>query len=336
MAASLPWLVTAAGGCAPASGRSCRGIEPNGPLLGGTAMRREQAPGCPVLEGIQLRVARLDQGVTLQGGEELRDVALVQGALSSGARSARSFIGAVLLGEAETHDGVRLRIEDVAVAADAGAKAEQEEKAPAAGESGVLLYRLSYQFRDQPQRPDGWQPLCPGGGLAVAVPGQWDLTVSPGGGGKKPARPGDVTFACQGSAIAKCVTVLGYRPWATAGAAKGGSLDGLHQACVRAVRADYCGNGQSNTRSDEQVNFYDSAGVQKDGADWPLEAEWTEAGARCVMSTRLKEAPADARTGRAVTNVRDYIGRTCPQVLRPCAGAAAGEAVLITETAAGR
>lgn len=320
-------------GCS--SSRECRGIEPNGPLLTGTTMRRAPAPGCAVVEGIQLRSARLDQGVTLAGGESLSDVALTNGGLRSGARSARAFIGAVLAGAAETGDPVLLRIEDVAVAADPGAKAAEEEKTAAAGEGGVLLYRVSYQFRSDAQRADGWAPLCPEGGMALAVPGAWNLTVAPGGGGKRAdSAPGssEVTFACQGSAIAKCVTLLGYRPWTSP------ALDGLHQACVRAVRADYCGNGQSNTRADEQVNFYDSAGVQKDGAEWPLEAEWAPEGARCVQSTRLKTAPADPRTKRAATDVRDYISKTCPQVLRPCSGpsgVAAGATlpVLFTEAA---
>ena len=46
------------------------------------------------------------------------------------------------------------------------------------------------------------------------------------------------------------------------------TLLGVRAFCVRAVRADYCGTGQANTRQDEKINFYDSAGVQRDAATW--------------------------------------------------------------------
>jgi len=36
---------------------------------------------------------------------------------------------------------------------------------------------------------------------------------------------------------------------------------GVHQACMQAVRADYCGRGISNTRIGTAIEFYDNAGV---------------------------------------------------------------------------
>lgn len=312
----------AALGTEAADPHKCRGIEPNGPELNGTAMSRVPAVGCPPIGGIQLRVAELGKGVKLKSGEELRDVRVQEGALKSGARNPRDFIGARLTGLAETGPAVTLQIDEVAVAA----KAPGGTPAPAAG-GDLLLYKLSYQWSDAADK-SSWAPLCKDGGLALAVPGQWDLSVGTGGGGKRSSQPTEVTFACQGSAIAKCVTQMGYRPWATAAA--GVSFDTLHQSCVRAVRADYCGNGQSNTKPGEQVNFYDSAGLLKDGAEWPLEAQWTPDGASCVQSTRIASLPKDARTGRDATSVRDYVSRTCPKQLHACA-AAKGGAVLITE-----
>lgn len=310
----------AALGSEAADPRRCRGIEPNGPELNGTAMSRVPAVGCPSIGGIQLRVVELAQGVKLKSGQELRDVRVLEGALKSGTLSPRDFIGAQLSGVSETGPLVMVKIDDIAVAA----------KAPGAAQvagGDLLLYKLSYQWRDAADK-SSWAPLCKDGGLAVALPGQWDLTVGTGGGGKRSSVPVEVTFACQGSAIAKCVTQMGYRPWA---AGPGGvSLEALHQSCVRAVRADYCGTGQSNTMPGEQVNFYDSAGLLKDGAEWPLEAQWTPDGARCVQSTRIAKLPKDLRTKRDETGVRDWVSRTCPKQLHACAAGPAG-AVVITE-----
>ncbi len=117
--------------------------------------------------------------------------------------------------------------------------------------------------------------------------------------------------------MAKCVTQLGYRPWVSA------ALDQLHQSCVRAVRADYCGNGESMTQRNEQVNFYDSLRIQRDTAEWPLEAQWSPDGAVCAGTTRLTTAPADSRTKRPATDVSDYLRRACPQLPRTCAAVSA-------------
>lgn len=310
-----------AASCVPAGStavqRDCRGIEPNGPDLNGTAMTGRVAQSCPIRDDLKLRVVNLEDGVTLASGEVLAGagVRLESGALAASGRKLADFVGATLHGVAETKQGVLVRIDSIV-----------------AGETAPE-YRLSYKWQDGEDR---WMPLCKDGASAVAVNGQWDLGVSPGGGGKKSIAAAEVTFACQGSAIAKCVTLLKYRPWSSTAA--GASLDVLHQSCVRAVRADYCGNGQSNTRRNQQVNFYDSAGVQRDGADWPLEAIWTPDGARCVESTRLAVTPADPRTQRPEESIRDYLARTCPQVLRPCAEIAgagrAGDALLLyTEVA---
>jgi len=320
----FPFLFLGLAGSCASSGTSgsrlCRGIEPNGPELTGTALSRQLAPGCPVLEGIQLRSVDLEQGVLLPNGQELRDVSAEGGGLRAGDRPLKELVGATLSGTAETGHAVTLRIDKI-VPNDA---------------SGAPLFQISYRFRDQPAEDPRWLPLCKGAEPALALAGQWDLTVGPGGGGKVSAKKSLLTLACQSSALGKCVTVFSYKPWAKT--PLGTSLDELHQSCVRAVRADYCGNGQSNTQKDERINFYDSAGVQHDAADWPLEAVWSADGARCVETTRLRRAPHDPRTQRPETDVREYIQRTCPQILHPCtdklpATPSAGDALLFTEVA---
>ena len=302
--------------CAPAGGvrldeppsgtHHCRAIEPNGPDLTGTALRRIPAPGCAAVDGIQLRVVNLAEGVTLADGQVLRDVTVVGSTLRSGNRSAEDLVGATLSGRSELDPAVVVRIDQI-VPAELGSSATE----PSRGTEPVLAYRLVYRWRDRPL--DSWEPVCREGKAAIAVAGQWDLRAGvAGGGAKRSTAVTEVTFACVGAAVAKCVTQLGYRPWASA------ALDLLHQSCVRAVRADYCGNGESMTQPNEQVNFYDSLGIQRDGAEWPLESQWSAGGAVCVGATRLVQAPRDPRTRREATAVSDYLARACPQLPRTC------------------
>ena len=62
----------------------------------------------------------------------------------------------------------------------------------------------------------------------------------------------------------------------------GQNLDRWHQACVRLIRADFCGDGTPYTVNGQRVNVYDGIGIQQDTRwDWLIEAEWDEKGARC-------------------------------------------------------
>lgn len=65
-----------------------------------------------------------------------------------------------------------------------------------------------------------------------------------------------------------------------------GALPDHHAACVRMIRADYCGDGESWTQDGTEINLYDSLGINTDSADWSVDAEWTPAGARCVNQIR--------------------------------------------------
>jgi hypothetical protein len=51
---------------------------------------------------------------------------------------------------------------------------------------------------------------------------------------------------------------------------------------VRALRADYCGDGTPYTVDGTLVNLYDNAGLQFDTVDWDPEAAWTPDGAACI------------------------------------------------------
>jgi hypothetical protein len=141
----------------------------------------------------------------------------------------------------------------------------------------VWSYRLSISAAGT------WRPLCidPAGNpiFADSVPGSWNLAQGAPGGGSYHPETAEFTLACRGSAIAKCVE-LGYKPWIGHGSELA--------ACVRALRADYCGDGTPYTVNGTLVNIYDGAGIQSDGAEWDPEAEWTPNGASCI--SKKKEA----------------------------------------------
>lgn len=126
-----------------------------------------------------------------------------------------------------------------------------------------------------------WQSLCVDAAgnpsFADSVNGTWNLQQGVAGGGAYQPGASDFTFACRGSSIAKCVE-LGYKPWL--------GYDAELAACVRALRADYCGDGTSYTVAGTDVNLYDDVGVEPDTNDWTIEAAWTADGAACVTSAQ--------------------------------------------------
>lgn len=315
-----------------------RGVDLNGPDFTGTALR--QNPPCAPLP--QLAEVRLKSGVSIDGKTVLKDVVFAENGLKSAALNggADKWKGAFLIGASETGSTVRLRIDSVEPAAD------PKPNTPANENADVWLYGVSVQqgygapshaeFHPNLGPTAEWSPLCPEGKPAIMVPGTFALGAG-GGGAKAPPDHQKFTFACVGSALAKCILVMGYKPWNKAMPKSGGaavSLDALHQACVRAVRADYCGDGESMTQPGERVNFYDRFDIGRDEADWPLEALWSPDGALCINTPRLATAPENPRSGRAPLPVLDYIRTHCPQRLstKPCDAAANANALLVTES----
>lgn len=72
------------------------------------------------------------------------------------------------------------------------------------------------------------------------------------------------------------------------------SLWEYHQACVRAIRADYGGDGTGHTRDGTLVDIADRLGIQRPEPDPPgralqFEAAWGPDGAVCVRRTRIPE-----------------------------------------------
>lgn len=134
-----------------------------------------------------------------------------------------------------------------------------------------------------------WKSICVDAAgnpsFADVVSGTWNLAQGVSGGGGYLPTTADFTFACRGSAAAKCVE-LGYKPWAGQRAALA--------SCVRALRGDYCGDGTPYTVDGTEVNMFDVAGTLPDGMAWEPEAEWTPDGATCVSKKKETRFSQDA------------------------------------------
>jgi hypothetical protein len=167
-----------------------------------------------------------------------------------------------LVGQTVEADGVRLRID--AVVADPGDPS-----------GDIVLYRFSRIAADGEATP-----YCrTGNGMGFPMAGSWSAD------GKHIHAPGKVTIACLGTAEARCVA-LGYRPWAKG--PDGADLWDYHQACVRALRADYCGSGHSHGGFGTGLALYDRLGIRplQGAAGMSFEAAWGANGASCVNHMR--------------------------------------------------
>jgi hypothetical protein len=135
---------------------------------------------------------------------------------------------------------------------------------------------------------NSWQLACPADtdGRRVAIPlaATWDER------GDRIESTSLFTFGCTTGVIAKCYR-WGYRPWLTG---YGADMAQMHWTCTRMARADYCGNGQSNTQDGTWINLWDNlpypGPIQKHGLLPPpgmvFEAGWNTGGAVCLSHAR--------------------------------------------------
>lgn len=183
---------------------------------------------------------------------------------------------------------------------------ERDERDPT-GE--VVLYRLS-----TPDGAGGWADLCSpdadGRRLGFPLGGTWSDT-----GNHRPVA-GSFGITCTAGAIGKCVR-WGYRPWAIG--PDNASMWDLHQACVRMVRADYCGDGVGWTEAGMPIDLFDRLGIVRPEPVVPegmhFEAAWAADGAVCVHHSRV---PGNISL--------EAIAARCPQRLAGRTGEACSEA----------
>ncbi len=165
----------------------------------------------------------------------------------------------------------------------------------------VMLYGLS----EQDPESGAWRNAClpDPDGRRLGFPLAGSFTSD----GRYQPAAGKLLIACTGGAEGKCVR-FGYKPWGRA--PDGASLAPYYQACVRLVRADYCGDGVGHTRNGTPIDIFDRIGVQRDerAEGMTLEAAWGPNGAVCVRHTRLRDVLS-----------RDALAGLCPERLaEPC------------------
>ena len=270
------------------NGFTVNGFTVNGTTAsaGGSAGRLNDLSGIRfsslTLNGVSLARSWLNQS-TLEASR--------RGTQYSGAQ----LVGATLEGRLLDGTALPLRIEDVR------------------SEDGLTFYSVAVLADEGP-----W-PLCgTSSGVpvpAIAVVGYWDRSAT------YVDDSSYFTFGCANAAIGKCVR-WGYRPWASANECRGGqcknrALSDWHRVCVRMVRADYCGDGISHTRSGTRINVYDQLGIQQSAnPGWGLESEWRPDGAQCINHTRwLRADAAQSQTDLA------YVQQLCPDRLSVNRGA---------------
>jgi hypothetical protein len=200
-------------------------------------------------------------------------------------------------------------------------------------DGSVVVLRIEEAERQQGDNEDLWSyrfsvsargttlPLCVDaaghGVFADTVGGTWNFGEGVPGGGAYQADATQFTIACRGSTIAKCLEV-GYKPW-------DGAVREL-ESCVRALRADYCGDGTPFTVDGTLIRLFDDAGIQPDDPSWVPEAEWSPDGALCVSNKK----------NTRFYQVADETPPCFPHTLKPknsCGTEFAEGATIITELA---
>jgi ADYC domain len=245
------------------NGRSLNGRSLNGRSLNGRSLSGAFLVGVKNT-GVQLAGAPVT-GLSLSA-------TVFSGTVNGATKTGKQLVGSTWTGMVSDGSTVQVRVDTVA---------------PLPSPNGDLLgYGISYQAST------GWSPVCgfePDGSeaLAIPMPGLWNyggsllslgIALSTSNGSYDPNAAG-YTFACRHYAIAKCLE-MGYRSWTTK---NGESLQPYTVSCTRALRADYCGTGDSYTIDGTVIDVYDRAGIQAvTQPSWPIEAEWNPNGARCM------------------------------------------------------
>lgn len=136
------------------------------------------------------------------------------------------------------------------------------------------------------------------------------------GGALEPAEPGSFELVCTGRARGKCVR-FGYLPWTS------DAMREVYNACVRVVRADYCGEGEGTTRTGTLIDHYDAVDIEEPGHDprFEFEAGWTASGAVCVRHVRIKENISLERLAASCPRLREHLGESCTEKTARALGA---------------
>jgi hypothetical protein len=211
--------------------------------------------------------------------------------------ASRDLVGAVLDATDEMGRTIRVRLDAVT-------------RDPSDRDGDISLHRFSV-----PDAATGsWRDFCTPGpdGTVAGFPlaGSWTKD------GRHERAGSGFTITCTSGAVGKCVR-MGYKPWRTL---NGESLWDYHQACVRAVRADYGGDGTGYTRNGTLIDISDRLGIQRTEPDprgraLEFEAAWGPDGAICVRRTRIADVLSTTELAVRYTHLADKIGPDCSEAV---------------------
>ena len=156
--------------------------------------------------------------------------------------------------------------------------------------------------------------------LSIDEDGAWKPVCEPEHDGfphaiLQTADTGGIAILCTAGALAKCIR-FGYRPWASL---NGIPLAPYWRACVRLVRADYCGT--PTTLDGMLIELHDDLGIQTPEPGLAFEAGWTEAGAVCVAHTRVPQKASLDSLAVSCPRLAPSIGPACTEPAARAAGA---------------
>jgi hypothetical protein len=166
-----------------------------------------------------------------------------------------------------------------------------------------------------------WVEMCEPGPdglrLAIPLPGRWRQSdAAPGDHEDRPPAlafvedPRDFTLTCTAGSSGKCAR-LGYLPgWTTTG---GESLTPYFVACVRMMRADYCGDGYSYTTPGVDLDHRDRAGRRSRShtRGMSFEAVWGARGAICVRRPRDRSRVSLTQIAERCPRLAYAVGARC-------------------------
>ena len=92
-------------------------------------------------------------------------------------------------------------------------------------------------------------------------------------------------------------------------------LRDVYNACIRMVRADYCGNGTPTTKDGQRIDIYDDLGIQthENETAMDFEAGWSADGAVCVRHIRVKANASLESLVAACPRLKDRVGPACSE-----------------------
>lgn len=125
-----------------------------------------------------------------------------------------------------------------------------------------------------------------------------------------------IAFAIAGSVALAGMSMQGPDPVPAAVKCRtmGYSHGAIARACVRAMTADFCGDGTSHTVEGVLIDIYDAGGIQRRATEASdVEAEWSSAGATCVSERSAKRG---LRAGEVKAPCLTYLPR-CTSADRP-------------------